>query len=166
MIGLGNLYRGDDQLGLLAARQVREHGPPDLEVIEHSLDPMDLLDIWSGADTIIVLDTVSSGATPGFVHRLEASCAPLPSSLRSISTHALGLAALVELARTLEKLPRRLVVYGIEGESYEPGSEPTPRCLKSVSEVVSRVLRELTCTRSQQVKDGRLHTGWFERQPH
>ena len=32
----------------------------------------------------------------------------------------------VELARELDRLPRRLVVYGIEGESFEAGEGLSP----------------------------------------
>ena len=43
-------------------------------------------------------------------------------SFGASSTHALGLADAVELARSLGRLPQRVVVYGIEGAAFEFGN--------------------------------------------
>jgi hypothetical protein len=46
------------------------------------------------------------------------------------------------LARSIRRLPRSLVVYGIEGSSFEPGARLSPDVEVSVEEVVVAVLRE------------------------
>ncbi len=85
-------------------------------------DPSTLLDTWDGADEVVVVDAVVSGCDPGTVLTLDVSHDPLPSQgWGSGGTHALGLAAAVELARALGRLPRRLVVVGVEGAAVNPG---------------------------------------------
>jgi hydrogenase maturation protease len=131
VIGVGNAARGDDAAGLIAARR--------LGGLEHEGDPVALLDVWRGAELAVVIDAVSSGAEPGTVHRFDATSAPLPARLRgSTSSHALGLAEAIELGRTLGRLPGRLIVYGIEGERFEAGTELTP----AVAAAVEAVARE------------------------
>jgi hydrogenase maturation protease len=103
------------------ARRIRDGAPEGVRVIEREGEPIDLLDDWSEVDEAIVVDAVSSGASPGTVHRLDAANTPLPTALFRGSTHALGLAEAVELGRALGRLPRRLVVYGIEGERFGAG---------------------------------------------
>jgi hydrogenase maturation protease len=128
VIGIGNAARGDDAAGLIAARR--------LGGFEHEGDPVALLDMWREADVAVVIDAVSSGAEPGTVHRFDATSAPLPARLRgSTSSHALGLAEAIELGRTLGRLPGRLVVYGIEGERFEAGTELTPAVAAAVEAV-------------------------------
>ena len=128
IIGVGNAARGDDAAGLIAARR--------LGGLEHEGDPVALLDVWRGADVAVVIDAVSSGADPGTVHRFDATSAPLPARLRgSTSSHALGLAEAIELGRTLGRLPGRLLVYGIEGERFEAGTELTPAVAAAVEAV-------------------------------
>jgi hydrogenase maturation protease len=77
------------------------------------------------------------------VHRFDATDRPLPVELGSASTHALGLAAAIELARELGRLPRRLVVYGIEGERFELGEGLTPAVGDAVERLVAELRRDL-----------------------
>jgi hydrogenase maturation protease len=98
-------------------------------------EPVGLIEDWSGADTVIVVDAVSSGAPSGTIHRLDPLSAPLPAAMSRGSTHAFGLAATIELARTLDRLPPRLTVYGIEGARFTAGeelSEPVRAAVEAV----------------------------------
>jgi len=132
VIGLGNAARGDDAAGLLAARA--------LGGVELERDPSALVELLDGAPSATILDAVSSGAAPGTVHRFDVSAEPLPASVRrATSTHALGLAEAIELARTLGRLPERVIVYGIEGRSFAAGD---PVCA-AVRAAVARVVTEL-----------------------
>jgi hydrogenase maturation protease len=132
VIGLGNAVRGDDAAGLIAARR--------LGGLEHEGDPLALLDLWQGAELVVVIDAVSSGADPGTLHRFDAVAGPLPARLRSsTSTHAVGLGEAIELARALGRLPARLVVYGIEGERFATGTALTPPVTAAVEAVVREV---------------------------
>ena len=65
-----------------------------------------LMDAWEGAETVWLVDAVSSGAQAGAVHRVDASEEELPARLFRASTHHFGLAEAVELARALGRLPR------------------------------------------------------------
>lgn len=131
MIGLGNAMRGDDAAGLIAARRL--HG------VEHEGEPLALLDVWDGAQSVVVIDAVRSGGVPGTIHRFDAT-EPLPAALRSsTSTQAVGLAETIELARALDRLPARLTVYGIEGERFEAGTGLTPAVSAAVEAVVNAV---------------------------
>ena len=68
---------------------------------------------------------------------------PIAREFFRFSTHAFGLAEAVELARALGRLPPRLIVYGIEGKSFEAGVGLSPEVGAAVQEVVERVLGEL-----------------------
>jgi hydrogenase maturation protease len=115
--------------------------PGDVEVLEREGEPTALIDAWEGADTVWVVDAVSSGAPAGTVHRLDASEQELPAELFRTSTHHFGLAEAVELARSVGRLPRELVVFGIEGASFQAGERLSPE-VESAAESVAAVLRE------------------------
>jgi hydrogenase maturation protease len=142
-VGMGNPLRGDDIAGLLVARSLRERGADGVEVRELEGEPVDLIEAWEGAGLVLVADAVASGAEPGEVHRIDAGAEPLPVTLAGPSTHALGLAEAVELGRALERLPERLVVYGIEGARFEAGAEPSAAVLGAVERVADAALEEL-----------------------
>jgi hydrogenase maturation protease len=135
LIGVGNAWRGDDGAGLAVARRVRELSPAGVEVREVEGDATALVEVWSGAEGVVVVDAAQSGALPGTVRRFDARARPLPArSLRS-STHAFGVSDAVELARALDRLPARLDVYAIEGASFTAG--------EGLSQAVGRAVDEL-----------------------
>ena len=145
LIGIGNEQRGDDAVGLLVARRAAEQRHPGLRVAEHGGDGMDLLLAWEDAASVVLVDAVVSGRQPpGSVHRFDARDRSLPAALfTATSTHALGLADAVELARAMERLPERLVVYGIEGRCFTTGSAPTPEVAAAVVPVTGMLLDEI-----------------------
>jgi hydrogenase maturation protease len=126
------------------ARQIRTLRLPGVQVLEARGDLLDLLAGWQGAEAVILVDAVSSGRPPGTIHRVAAHREPLPRAwLSPASTHALGLAEAVELARALHQLPPHLLVFGIEGKNFAPGDPLSPEVLRAVPEAVRRVRQEV-----------------------
>jgi hydrogenase maturation protease len=132
VVGVGHPARGDDAAGLEVARRVRAGGVT-------VASPIDLLTAWEGAEDAIVVDAARSGAVPGTIHRFDAAAGPLPTGLMATSTHSIGLAEVVELARVLGRLPDRLKVFGIEVADVAAGQPLSP----SVAEAVRRVVEEI-----------------------
>ncbi len=143
IIGLGNEYRGDDAVGLVVARRLKQSAPESVRVLEESGEGAGLMESWQDADAVVLIDAAHSGAAPGTVHRLDAHVQPIAKKFFRFSTHAFGVAEAVELARTLGRLPPRLIVYGVEGKSFEAGVGLSPEVEAAAQEVVERVLGEL-----------------------
>jgi hydrogenase maturation protease len=142
VIGVGNRYRGDDAAGPEVARSLAERAP-ELDAVEHELEPSGLIELWTGRDLAIVADATRPAGEPGRVHRLEIGAEPIPARVpATVSTHALDLAEAIELARSLDRLPDRLVVYAVEGASFETGAPLTPEVEAAVKSVVTAVLDE------------------------
>jgi hydrogenase maturation protease len=142
IVGVGNPWRSDDGAGLAVARALRGT-IPGVDVLEREGEPAALIDAWDGADAAWVVDAVASGAAPGTIHRFDATDGALPAALFGASTHHLGLADAVELARALGRLPGRLVVVGIEGASFDAGATLTPAVATAVAEAAALVRREV-----------------------
>ena len=137
VIGCGNALRGDDGAGVAVAARVRG--------VACDEEPSRLIEAWEGADAAVLIDTVVSGAPPGTVHRFDASDEPIPARVLRSSTHAIGLAETIELARALGRLPKRVVVYVIEGVSFEAGAPLSPEVEAAVTRLVDTIEEE-TCT--------------------
>jgi hydrogenase maturation protease len=137
VIGIGNALRGDDGAGVEVAERLGGMACEE--------EPSRLIEAWEGAGAAILVDTVVSGAPPGSLHRFDASTAPIPARALRSSTHAIGLAETIELARALGKLPPRLVVYGIEGATFEAGAPLSPEVEAAVRRLVATIEEEL-CT--------------------
>jgi len=144
IVGVGNTFRRDDAAGLAAATRLRGLLPGAIRVLAQEGDLASLLDDWRGADAVIVVDATSSGSEPGTIRRYDARERPLPSVFSRSSTHSLGIAEAMELARALGRLPERIVVFGIEGRDFSTGEGLSSDVDAAVDEVVRRITAEAT----------------------
>jgi hydrogenase maturation protease len=143
VIGIGNPMRGDDGAGVVVAEQLRPRVPAGVEVVACEKEPSRLMEAWEGAESVLLVDTVSSGAAPGTLHRFDAGEEAVPARTFRSSTHAISVADTIELARALGRLPRRVRVYGIEAAGFATGAGLTPDVEAAVAFLVRDILREL-----------------------
>ena len=144
IIGIGNEYRGDDAAGIAVARKLGSMNLSSWSVIEAAGDGAGLIELWKHKDYVILVDATVSGSLPGAVTRVDLlNCDVLPESLR-FSSHALGLAGAIELARTLHQLPSHAILYGIEGHRFDHGVEMSKAVADSVETVVSQIANEIS----------------------
>jgi len=148
VIGLGNDYRGDDAIGRVVVRRLKAIGGDNVIVVEESGEGAALIETWKGADFAILIDAVHSGGAAGTIHRFDAAAQPIPSRLFHYSTHAFSVAEAVELARALNQLPAKLIVYGIEGKTFGPNVGLSIEVERAAEEILRRV-REDLCTNSR-----------------
>ncbi len=143
VIGIGNRFRGDDGIGPAVVDSLRAD-PPPATICETSGEATELIETWSDAKLVLIVDCISSGAPPGTIHQIEANSQTLPPQILQASTHSFGLAEAVELGRALGRLPPRLIVYGIEGRDFGHGqtlSEPVASVVETVAERIRDYIR-------------------------
>lgn len=148
IIGVGNALRGDDGVGLLVAQRLQEQ-IPTVTVQTASGEGAALMELWIGASQVWLIDAVSSGATPGTIHRLSVAEERVPAQFFHYSTHAFGVAEAIEMARVLGKLPELMVVYGIEGRNYTMGAELSPEVTAAADQVVTQIQAEIAAQLAQ-----------------
>ncbi len=139
VIGIGNPFRRDDGVGIAVARQLKKILPETVKVIEQNGEASDLMEAWKGAESVIVIDAVSSGAKPGTIHRLSFKDESRFKIRSQGSTHSFGLTEAIALSRHLNYLPEEGFVFGIEGVDYAQGSGFSPDVLSSVGLVVEQI---------------------------
>lgn len=133
LIGIGNPDRADDAAGWVVADRVSTW-----RTERRMGGSFDLIDLWGADDEVVIVDAMQSEAEPGTVRSFDGVGGELPFGVFA-STHSFGPAAVVELARSLDRLPRSLTVIGIEADELGMGRNMTPR----VAEAVDRVAKEL-----------------------
>jgi hydrogenase maturation protease len=132
--------RGDDAAGLLVADLLSER---DVDAVRCAAEPIDLLELIPGRGRVLVVDAVAGGE-PGRIWRLDADESELPALFAErSSTHLIGLAEVIELARSLGRLPERLEVIGIEGNCFGLGSRPSAAVASAARDVAAAILAEL-----------------------
>ena len=146
VIGIGNRFRRDDSVGLLALDAVRPRLPSCVEVVESNGDAVALVSTWEDADLVVLIDAVVSGGKPGTIYRFDGAHRLPARFFRAASSHVLGLAEALELARALDRLPPRVMVVGIEAGDVSIGeglSEEAAAAMPHAADVVIDMLEEL-----------------------
>lgn len=129
IVGIGNPYRCDDGVGPWVADALAVRG---FDTHVQAGDGTGLIDLFTQADSIILVDATRSGTRPGTIVQIDATVASLQADMFHYSTHRFGLAEAVETARALHQLPKELVVYGIEGACFDAG-EGLSVCVKEAA---------------------------------
>lgn len=146
IIALGNRLRGDDAAGPALLSRLRERLGPDpagIELLELNGDSSSLPACWNSGDSVYLLDASVAGAAPGTLRRIDGLREPLPALAATGSTHALGVAAGIELARSLGLLPAQLWIYAIEGADFTLGAGLSPAVATAVETAAGHLLAEL-----------------------
>jgi len=143
VIGIGNEYAHDDAAGLLVARAFKAQAAEGIEVLEQSGEGAALMESWTGARAVVVIDAARSGGPPGTVHRFDAGRESLPAATFRGSTHAFGLYQAVEVARSLDRLPPRLIVFAIEGRDFTAGTGLSAEVERAIPAAVAAVIGEI-----------------------
>ena len=103
-------------------------------------EPLDLLGKWDVARLCVVADATRSGATAGTVQLVDLGESGDADS-GAMSTHGMDLPRVLRLARAIGRAPQRLVVVGIEGESFTDGCELSAIVTAAVAEAGELVLQ-------------------------
>ena len=146
VIGVGNRFGRDDGVGPAVIDRVRQLCP-DTPAVEADGEPARLVEVWDNADLVILVDAVRSGAPPGTCHRLVVESDEEAEALggfgSTMSSHGAGVAEAWALGAALGRTPHRLVVLGVEGESFEPGYGLSPTVARAVVRTAGAVHQEI-----------------------
>ncbi len=139
VVAVGNRFRRDDGVAFEVASRLRSDLGPGAAVVVETDDVLSVLERWASQDRVVIVDAVRSGANAGTVHRLDASATPCPADWTFASSHQVGLAHAIGLARVLGFLPSSLHVVGIEGGDFGFGDGLSPPVSAAVPRAVSLV---------------------------
>jgi len=145
IIGVGNPLMGDDGIGIAAAERLAALPLPEgVEVIDGGTGGLTLLDLMGGAETVLLIDAVAMGKTPGAIVRFTAEEVAMEGGQPGLSLHETGLAAVFALGREMGLLPPQIVIYGVEPASVECRLGLSPVVAEALDPLVEAILAELT----------------------
>ncbi len=143
VLGLGNLMRTDDAVGMLALQRLRADPrfPHSVPLIEGGTLGLDLIYPLDGFTHLLALDAIDAGVRPGTVLRYSGDAiADLPISK---SVHLLGFSDLIGSMRLIGNAPTELIVLGIQPHTIGWGTELTPPVEAALDLLVERVIDQI-----------------------
>jgi hydrogenase maturation protease len=158
VVGIGNPDRGDDGIGAAVAERLAGRLPDDVTLLARRSDMLALIHDWEGFDALVCIDAAAPMGAPGRVHRFDLAHDELPRELAFASSHALGLAEAIELARTLSLAPAEIVVYAVEGVSFDGGAPLSAVVAEAAPDVAGRVIEEVARLRRDRPSPAKFRT--------
>jgi hydrogenase maturation protease len=139
---IGNPDRGDDGIGARIAQKLEGRLPAGVRLLVRSADMLALIEDFAGYAALICVDAAAPMGEPGLIHRIDLSAQELPRELLSASTHGFGLADALGLAQALERAPRAMVVYAVEGACFDAGAPLTAEVAVAAEEAAAQIAAE------------------------
>ncbi|MDH3543532.1 MAG: HyaD/HybD family hydrogenase maturation endopeptidase [Desulfuromonadales bacterium] len=144
VLGLGNTIMTDDGFGVKVVTTLssRYNFQGQVKLIDGGTLGLDLLPELEELDSLLIIDALDMRAEPGGIFRLEGEEVPRAFASK-LSVHQMGLQDLLAVAEFQGHAPRNLVVWGVQPECIEMGTELTAAVEQTVEPVVEKVLEEL-----------------------
>ncbi len=155
VLGLGNTIMTDDGFGVKVVTTLtsRYHFPGPVQLLDGGTLGLDLLPYLENVDSLLIIDALDMRDEPGKIFRLEGDEVPRAFASK-LSVHQMGLQDLLAVAEMQGHAPRVLVVWGVQPECIEMGTELTATLTAAVEPMVISVLKELQGWGVQYEKTG------------
>jgi len=143
LLGLGNLVRSDDGVGVHAVQRLKNDVrlPQGVEVLDGGTLGLQLLPAIEDATHVLAIDAVNTGAEPETVVRFDMSeLTPLPGSP---SVHQIGFADLLSALQWKGKFPEHMVLLGVQPEETGWGTELSARVEAALPALTQAAIDEL-----------------------
>ena len=142
ILAIGNRLLGDDAVAFHVINILRENPLPDTDYIDVEEGGISLLDILSGYEKCIIIDSIKTGKVEvGEVHLYTDLLREMPTSS---SVHYTGLPEVIQMARVLgEQMPKEIHVYAIEVEDPYVIRERLSPNLSAKLDVIAEKIRKL-----------------------
>lgn len=149
VLGLGNLMRTDDAVGMLAVEQLRADArlPVSVSLVDGGTLGLDLLHPLEGATHLLALDAIDTGAAPGTLLRFAGEAiGDLPVAK---SVHLLGFSDLIGALRLTGNAPVEIVVLGVQPEATGWGTQLTPGVESALQRLIESALTQVERWRAE-----------------
>lgn len=142
VLGLGNLMRTDDAVGMMAVRTLAESGlPGDVAFVEGGTLGLDLMHPLSGVTHLLALDAVDIGAEPGAQVRFEkGGLGEIPAGK---SVHLLGFSDLMGVLKLIGDEPEEIVLLGVQPKLIGWGTELTDEVRQALPKLLDESRRQV-----------------------
>lgn len=143
--GIGNVLLGDDAVGPYVLRLLEskyEFGS-DIELLDLGTPALDLTHQIVGLKSLILIDSVTSDDPPGTVILYKKDDILRVAPAERLDPHSPALSECLLTAEMLGSSPENVLLVGIVGAGFEPGSALSESARNAVGPAIEAILSEL-----------------------
>lgn len=142
ILGVGNIYRGDDGIGPRVIEKLKSQLLSDTpvsdtnwDIIDGGIDGLALLDIIQQYSKAIIIDAVNMNEPPGTIKIFTPGEAKILIHSDALSTHGFGLAEVLALSQQLD-IKTKIQIIGIQPQNIEWSETLTPKIASKIDDVI------------------------------
>jgi len=143
VLGIGNLLRADDGVGVHAAHELLVRDDlGDVTVLDGGVAPLDALASVGPVQRLIIIDAANLGETPGTIRVLS------PADLDSnngdnVSLHDRDLLWALNVMHATGEEPQETVIVGVQPASMDWSTELSPAVAARLDDILEAVLAQI-----------------------
>jgi len=140
IIGIGNLLRTDDGVGIHVINLIKEL-QPQVETLDAAMGSIEILEAMRGYDRAIIVDAIETGAEPGTIYRVNFTSGEKPLSVTY--SHGTDLITTLKLGQKLfpDEMPREIIIIAVEAEDTSTINDiPTKKVQSAIKQTVKDIL--------------------------
>ena len=151
VLGVGNVLRRDEGVGVHAVRALARHGcAAHAELMDGGTAVFDALSGWRTIEKLVVIDALQAGGEPGTITRVTAE-EVADATGPALSLHQCGLIdALTQLQQAGLRLGE-IVIYGVEPGDTGWGDELSPAVAASLSRLTRQVQEDIEFAGAEEI---------------
>lgn len=142
VIGIGNLIKSDDGVGVQVVRRLEDKVGAGVELVEGSIYCADLFNIIEGKDRAIFIDAIDAGDEPGAIFKFSPDQVKQKTSA-PLSIHDFGLYELIVTSRLMGQCPEDITIFAVQVKNIEFGDQLTEQVAAAIPRVCELVLEEI-----------------------
>lgn len=147
IVGIGNILLSDEGIGVYVINELKNlQLPANVEVHDCGTGGLSILNVLDKAEKAVIIDAVKGGGSPGSIYSFTLDeILTEDRRLKMTSLHDLDLTTALKIAELthIYKLPREIVVIGVEPASIEMGMELSPQIRRTIPKIIDLVLKEI-----------------------
>jgi hydrogenase maturation protease len=152
VLGVGNLLRADDGVGVHAVQALmRRGGIEGVQVLDGGTAPLDALAGIGPIDRLIIVDAADLGEAPGSVRVLSPDDL-IPACGDSVSLHDLDLLWALGVMRAIGNEPPEVLIVGVQPASMDWSTELSPAVAARLDDIMEAVLAAIPARPSGREK--------------
>lgn len=148
VVGIGNAYRSDDGAGWAVVDALQKTYSKNVAYKKLGGDVAQLLDIFSKFSIVYLVDACCSDRESW--RRFDVSESDLFMKETLTSSHGFGVSQAIALAKNLDLMPKKIIIYAIFGKRFIMGDCMSSSVADAIPHVVAALIKELDiCTKRE-----------------
>lgn len=155
IIGIGNLLRNDDGVGIILLEKLIENKkklPKGIEYVDGGTSGMGLLHQLARFDIVFVIDAVDFNGTPGELRLFKPEDVVNRKYNLSISTHDIDFLKIVKLSKKLKEKPE-IFIFGIQPRDTSFSKGLSPELQQKINYILDSLISKIRTTLKKMSKD-------------